>query len=126
MMRDDTKAILDDILARWHHHCKLFRVVRSPSADPMFRQALSSKGWDETSDIAEAEINRKIMKAVDFQVSEMVDPYRAAIYAVARNCYTGHAVWQSPRLPKDPLERGAIVVEARSLLLRRLMAAGVL
>lgn len=125
-MRDDSRAILDDLLARWHHYCKYFSPVPVSGADPMFRNAVSSKGWDNTSDIAEDAVNGAQMKAIDFHVSEMADPHRAAIHVLARNCYTGRSVWISPRLPADALERGVIVLEARNQLTRRLMAAGVL
>ncbi|APW37643.1 hypothetical protein RD110_10940 [Rhodoferax koreense] len=92
----------------------------------MFRNAKSSKQWDTTEDIVDAEINSKIMKAVDFQVSEMQDPYKAGIYVLARNCYTGRSVWMSPRLPQDPAERGVVLAEARTQLIKRLVSAGVM
>lgn len=126
MMRDDSKEIFDDILSRWHQWAKGFSAIPTCSADPMFRDAKANKCWDSADEIMEAEINSKIMKAVDFQVSEMKDPHRTAIYFNARNCATGRSVWLSPRLPVDPLERGVIVLEARNELMRRLMAAGVL
>ena len=126
MMRDESKEILDDILGRWHSWAKGFSVVPTRGADPMFREAKANKCWDSADDILEAEIKSKIMKAVDFQVSEMLDPHRTAIYFNARNCATGRSVWTSPRLPNDPLERGVIVLEARNRLMRRLISAGVL
>ena len=125
-MRDDSKEILDDILSRWHQWAKGFSVVPVCGADPMFRDAKANKCWDSADDILEAEINSKIMKAVDFHVSEMKDPHRTAIYFNARNCATGRSVWLSPRLPADPLERGVILMEARNQLMRRLMNSGVL
>ena len=125
-MKDDSKAILDDILGRWHAWAKGFSVVPVCGADPMFRDVRSRGGWDSADDIMELEINSKIMKSVDFHVTELKDPYRSAIYAVARNLHTGAAVWSSPRLPADPLARGLIVVEAKRQLTKRLMVAGVL
>lgn len=92
----------------------------------MFRNAKSGKGWDSTSDVIEDEINGKMFRAIDFQVGEMADPYRSAIYVQARNLYTGRNVWLSPRLPKDAIERDQVVAEARSMLTRRLMSAGVM
>ena len=125
-MRDDSKAILDDILSRWHQWSKSYSVVRVAGSDPMFRNAKAGRGWDTTDEILDSEINAKIMKSVDFQVGEMQEPHRSAIYENARNCATGHSVWRSPRLPACQLERGVIVVEARNQLMRRLMAAGIL
>jgi hypothetical protein len=126
MMRNDVNVILDDILSRWHFHCKHYSPVPIAGADPMFRNAVSPKGWDSTADIADDTVNTAQMKAVDFQVGEMKDPHRAAIHVLARNCYTGHAVWISPRLPADKETRVVIVLEARNMLTRKLMAAGVM
>jgi Cft2 family RNA processing exonuclease len=92
----------------------------------MFRNAKSSKGWDSTSEVIEDEIRDKTMKAIDFHVGEMQDPHRAAIYIHARNCCTGRSVWVSPRLPRDPVERTVILLEAKNDLMRRLLSAGVM
>jgi len=125
MMRDDTKAILDDLLGRWHAWAKGFSPVAPPGFDPMFADATSSRQYDSSDDVLDGQINSKIMAAVDFQVSEMTDPHRTGIYINARNVHTGRSVWSSPRLPADPLERGVVVTEARVMLLKRLIAAGV-
>jgi hypothetical protein len=126
MMRNDSNVILDDILSRWHFHCKHYSPVPVNGADPMFRNAVSPKGWDSTADIADDTVNTAQMKAVDFHVGEMQDPYRAAIHVLARNCYTGRSVWISPRLPADREERAVVVMQARIILTRRLMAAGMM
>lgn len=123
-MHNDSNAILDDLLARWHHHCKHYSPVPVAGSDPMFRNAVSPKGWDSTADIADDTVNSAQMKAVDFHVGEMKEPYRAAIYITARNCYTGHSVWMSPRLPADKEERDIVILEARNIITRKLMAAG--
>lgn len=126
MMQNDSAAILDDLLAKYHNWAKGYIPVPVCSADPMFRNAKAGRGWDSISDIVEDEIHGSMMQAIDFQIGEMVDPYRSAIYILARNCCTGRKVWLSPRLPADPLERGAIVVEARLMLTKRLISCGVM
>ena len=126
MMQNDSKAILDDLLGRWHQWSRAFKVVSQRSADPMFRNARTSKGWDSVSDIVDEEISASLMESIDFEVSEMQDPHRSAIHEVARNCATGYQVWRSPRLPVNPAERAAIVVEARQQLTKRLMDCGVI
>lgn len=125
-MTSEMTATLEDILSRWHHYCKQYSPVPVSGADPMFRAAVSPKGWDDTSDIADDAVHRQQMAAVDFAVSEMQDPYKAAIYIKARCCYTGNNSWLSPRLPQDPLERGVVVRDALRQLTKRLIAAGVL
>ena len=123
---NDSAAILDDLLSRWHSHCRAYKANQQTPRDPMFRDTKSGRGWDSTDEIIEDEIHGSMMEAIDFQVSEMQDPYRAAIYALARNLCTGRSVWLSPRLPTDPLQRATIVTEARNQITKRLMAVGVM
>jgi hypothetical protein len=130
MMHNDSAAILDDLLSRWHFHCKNFSPVPVRGADPMFKHALRAKGEQTLDAIAEDQELKFQMEALDYHVYEMEEtderPMRSAILVNARNCYTGRSVWLSPRLPVDPIKRGFIVVEARSILTRRLMDAGVM
>jgi hypothetical protein len=97
----------------------------------MFRNVKSSKNWDTTSDVIQDELHGSTMETIEAQVSELPDvdkvrPYRSAIYAIARNLHVGANVWSNPRLPTDPLERGVVIMEARNMLTRRLVAAGVM
>lgn len=126
MMFNDSTHILDDLLSRWHHYCKGYSPVPVQGADPMFRQATRPRGYDTVTAILEDEAEKIKMEAMDFHVYEMQDPHRSAILVLARNCYTGRQVWLSPRLPKDPMERGVILAEARNQLTRRLLSAGVM
>lgn len=133
-MRNDSDEILDDLLSRWHNWMRekpLNGVDRLD--DPAFRDTCTRSGWDSADDIVDAQLNAVTMRAIDFQVSGdsrgqggMEDPYRTAIYFLARNCYTGKKVWLSRRLPADPIELGVIIQEARNILTRRLINAGVM
>lgn len=125
-MRNEQHEILDSLLSEWHSWARSEPLQPTRCADPMFRNAKSSKGWDSTSEVIEDELREKTMKAIDFQVSEMQDPHRSAIHIHARNCCTGHKVWLSPRLPSDPMERAVILMEAKNQLTRRLLNAGVM
>lgn len=125
-MMNDSAAILDDLLSRWHSWARSYKANQQAPRDPIFRDAKSSRGWDTTDNIIEDEIQGSMMEAIDFQVSEMKDPHRAAIYVLARNLSTGRSVWLSPRLPTDPVERATIVAEARNQIVKRLMAVGVM
>lgn len=134
MVMNETDSILDDILSRWHHWMKSKPVNGVDRMDdPAFRDSKSRSGWDSADDILDREMEGKVMQAVDFHVSGdlrgqggLAEPYRAAIYCIARNCYTGRKVWMSPRLPQDPMERGVVLLEARNMLTRRLIGAGVM
>lgn len=129
MMRDETDNILDDLLSRWHAHCRGFNPAIQ-AASPMFRHALRAKGEQTLEAISEDAHWDGVFKALDFHVGEMPDTqekrYRTAIYINARNCYTGRNVWISPRLPSDPQVRAEIVRAARFDLMQRLVVAGVM
>jgi hypothetical protein len=139
LMRADAEccaedSVLDDVLSRWHHWMKGKPVNGVDRLDdPAFRDACTRSGWDTADEILDRELEHQVMRAVDFHVSGdergqggLPEPYRAAIYSIARNCYTGRKVWMSPRLPRDPLERGVVLMEARNLIARRLIEAGVM
>lgn len=125
-MHNDSAEILNDILSRWHSWAKSYKANQQTARDPIFRNAKSGRGWDHTDEIIEDEIHGSMMEAVDFQVSEMADPYRSTIHVLARNLSTGRNVWLSPRVPQDPMERAEIVAKARNLLTARLMNVGVM
>lgn len=133
MLMNDPDKILDDLLSRWHGWMREKPVNGVDRLDdPAFRD-VQSAGYDVSDDEADERINAHRMATVDFCVSGdsrgqggLEQPYRTAIYFLARNCYTGRKVWLSKRLPKDPMELGVIICEARNILMRRLMAAGVM
>lgn len=132
MMRDlSQKDIVDGLLKDWHQWQTGYSPVPVCGSDPMFRNAKSGKGWDSTSEVIQDELYGSTMETIDFVVSQMLDipqtqPYRSAIYAIARNLRVGCNVWMSPRLPKSAEARAVVIMEARNMLARRLMDAGVL
>ena len=125
LMAPEQDSILSDLLSRWHQWARGYSPVPTQGCAPMFRQHITPKGWDSTADIVDSTLDDTTMKTIDFQVAEMQEPHRSAIYMHARNCYTGHKVWTSPRLPTDALERGMVVCDAKAMLLARLRTAGV-
>jgi hypothetical protein len=125
LMKTENDAILDDILSRWHEHCLGFR-PGAQAASPMFRGALRARGEQTLQAITEDSHWAGVFKALDFHVGEMKEPWKSAIYCNAKNCYTGRTVWFSPRLPRDAIERAAIVAVARTQLIERLIQAGVM
>lgn len=119
-------AHLDSLLCAWHQ----------------WQRASTSRGWnsralvcgdyptsrqhDDTNGALDADLEHRTMKQVDFQVCQMQDPYKAAVYANARALVAGVSVWSSPRLPLDRVERAVVVSDARAILTRRLQSVGVL
>lgn len=120
-----TAAALDDLLSRWHHWassrpaCKGFAPKALVCGD--YR---TSRQYDDTNGALDDDLDASTMRTVDFQVSEMADPWRSAIYALARSLSCGYAVWSSPRIA--PGDRQAVEAEARKRLTARLVSAGVL
>mgnify|MGYP001568630850 CR=1 FL=1 len=132
MMRNESDSILDDLLSRWHSWCRGNKYQNEAAADPAFKGHRSSRQWDTLDEVIESDLTTATMECMDFVIcgdkrgqGGMDEPYRSAIHVNARNCCTGREVWLSPRLPKDREERRLLVLEARNILLRRLISAGV-
>jgi hypothetical protein len=133
MMKNDFEEILSDLLSRWHHYAKTYRLTGEAGADPMFRNAKSSRQWDSIDDVLDTELAGSTLERMDFEImgdkrgqGGMDEPYRTAICVNARNCYTGRSVWLSPRLPQNPIERAELVTTSRLMLMRKLFAAGIM
>lgn len=122
--KDET---LNDLLSRWHRwSCGYTFGKGYPTADSACRSARASRQYDDQNGALDAVIEQRIMEAVDAAVYQLQQPYLTAIQVLARNLYCGAQVWQSPRLPRDPLARGALVGQARKQLAGRLMDRGVM
>jgi hypothetical protein len=91
--------------------CGEFRISRQYDYD--------NGAWDQ-------DIEDYQMRSVDFQVSEMQDPYRTAIHINAKCLTLGVYVFTSPRLPDNSADRRTLTNQARDLLVCRLVAAGVI
>lgn len=125
-MQEVSDAILDDLLSRWHHW-----QVSSPHKGGFPARSAGMDDWrcsrqyDAENGALDGDLEACTMRGLDFQVSEMRDPHRTAIYLNARNLSTGVKVFRSLRLPQDFEACARIVVEARGILLIRLTAAGI-
>lgn len=123
--RINPQAALDDLLSRWHHWG-----ASRPATKGWAPKALvcgdyrTSRQYDDTNGALDDDLDASTMRTVDFQVSELADPWRSAIYALARSLSCGYAVWSSPRVP--PAQRAEIEAAARVKITARLIAAGVL
>lgn len=126
-MKPEHAAILDDLLSRWHSWQRACPATRgyAPRAAG-FEQYRTSRQYDDTNSALDTDLDASRSAQVDFEASQMRDPYRAAIYINARNLCAGLNVWSSPRLPADETERDIVIREARVLICQRLMSAGVI
>lgn len=118
-------AVLDDLLSRWHHWCS-----SKPSSRGYAPKSLVcgdykvSRQYDDSNGALDSDLESSTMKVVDFQVSEVPDPYRSCIHALARSLCCGYAVWTSPRVPYE--QRQEVEAQARARITARLVAAGVM
>ena len=127
MLAADRAASLDDILSRWHSWQGGYKDVRGFKGRALvvgdFR---ISRQYDSDNGALDDEIEDATMRSVDFEVSEMKEPHRSAIYALARALNIGLMVFSSPRLPADPKEKHLVINTARGILVARLVEAGIL
>jgi hypothetical protein len=124
-MKDDTNAILDDLLVQWHRWSKSWSAVPQYGVSAMFSAARSSRQLDDEDELADHTIRHGLMESLDFHIGELKATYRTALGMQARNPATGQSVWSSVRLPQDPRQRAVVLAEARAALLGRLRGAGV-
>jgi hypothetical protein len=118
-------AELDDILSRWHHWSSTRPSSRGYAPKSLVCGDYKvSRQYDDSNGALDSDLESATMKTVDFQVSEMADPYRSCIHALARSLCCGYAVWSSPRVPAE--QRKEVEAKARVLIVARLIGAGVM
>lgn len=125
-MIDDTDALLNDLLARWHLWCTSKPpAIGYPSEAAGCRLYRASRQHDSENGALDTDSEAETLAIVDFCIEQVDQPYRTALMFNARNLATGLSVWTSPRLPIADVERAAMVVEARGMLLILLRQGGV-
>lgn len=126
MMRADQNAILDDLLSQWHSWAAAEKHSDGfASTSAGMSEWRASRQWDDQNGALDGDLDKSTMKTVDFQVSQMADPYRASIHMQAKNLAAGRHVFQSPRVPSG-IDGANILRTARSMLIMRLVTAGVI
>lgn len=121
----EMEAKLDDILSRWHSWQRGDVLTDGHSGRAtVLGDSLTSRQYDDMNGALDAQLEITTMRQVDFEVSEIPDPWRSALHALARSLYTGHAVFHSPRIPAE--NRARVSAEAREKITVRLKAAGIM
>ena len=123
----DLQTLLNDLLVEWHRWCNRYQHVKGySSSDLTCRDYRASRQYDDTNGALDADLNTSTLETVSAEIFDLEQPYQTAIQIQARNMATGRQVWNSPRLPADPMARAEIIVTARSMLMKKLASRGVL
>lgn len=128
MTRDDaaTDAAVCELLSRWHQWQNVRHTRGFAPKALVVGEFRISRQYDDANGALDAELDHFQMKQVDFEVSQIQEPYKAAIYCLARALTVGVMVFVSPRLPQDKAQREALVSKAKAMATDRFMAAGLL
>lgn len=123
----DQAETLDSLLCQWHQWADGQRSVRGYASRALVcGEYRVSRQYDDSNGALDDDLDNATMKTLDFQVSEMAEPYKSAIYALAKNLTVGNEVFISPRLPASKAARDMVTAQARNMLTARLISAGVL
>lgn len=127
MMQNEIDTLLNDLLTRHHRWARRYQFGKGyPSSDSACRGARASRQYDDANGALDGDLEDSIMEAFDAALNRIQQPHLTALQFLGRNMATGLYVWRSPRLPQDPMERGVLILEARTKLLRELASDGVL
>jgi hypothetical protein len=121
----ETDAKLDDLLSRWHDWQGKSRIGNGYAPKSLVcGEYRSSRQYDVENGALDDALEGHTMRQVQFEVQELGDPWRSAVYSLARSLCTGAAVFHSPRIPVAM--RAQVTIEARGKLVIRLVSAGVM
>ena len=119
-------ATLDELLKSWHRWQSSYRLRTGyPSTAAGCEQYRPSRQYDDQNGALDQDADAEMARTVDAETNKMADPYRTAIHVEAKNLCT-FRVWKSARLTDDPVRLRVITVEARGMLWKRLLDAGVI
>lgn len=96
----------------WKYESQYTPVKGYPSECPSARDYRTSRQHDDTNGAAETDARGKEAARIGRIVNAMGEPYRTALYMLARNRANGSSVWRSARLPEDAQARSEVVAEA--------------
>ena len=126
-MTDEQSQYIDSILLDWHLWASHQESAQAyPSRAAGMESYRCSRQYDDTNGALDTDLDHRMLKTVQFNVEQMVQPFQTAIYVNARNLATGAAVWSHPRLPADREGRHAVVMEAREIFRKKMLALGVI
>lgn len=114
-MRRDTISrsdTLELLVLWWRYESQQQHVDGYPRECPSTAGYRASRQYDDGNGALETDARGLLAARVGHAVDSLPEPYRTALYMLARNRALGAEVWRSPRLPEDGDERAAVVAEA--------------
>lgn len=111
---DDLNRDLIGLLVLWHNveQSGALSALGFPKECPSCKSYRTSRQYDDLNGAMETDARGQLARQVGIIVDGLPEPYRTALYVLARNRATGARVWMSPRLPTDEMQRGLLVAEA--------------
>jgi hypothetical protein len=91
----------------------------SPVEGPSTRGWRASRQYDDANGALDTDERGALIRHIGQVVASIPDPYRTALYLVARNRATGVSVWRSTRLPENEDERAELVADAVQMFVER-------
>lgn len=108
--------LLNEYLVVWHRWSAEDSIAEGyPSRSPSCALGPAGGGSDGPD-----------VEAIDAVMDAVPQPHRTALAFQARNLSSRAQVWKSPRLPENWEERQILLMEARNMLTRGLIAKGLL
>ena len=109
-------AMLNEYLVAWHQWSAEDAIAEGyPSRSPSCALGPAGGGGDGPD-----------VEAIDAVMDAIPQPHRTVLAFQARNLNSRAQVWSSPRLPVNWEERQILLMEARNMLTRGLMAKGLI
>ena len=90
-----------------------------PFECPSTRGWRASRQYDDANGALDTDERGSLIRHIGQVVASISDPYRTALYLVARNRATGVSVWRSARLPEDEDARAELVADAVQMFAER-------
>lgn len=103
----------------WRSEQQWSPVEGYPSECPSTRGWRTSRQYDDGNGAFETDARGQLIRHIGHVVASIDEPYRSALYLVARNRASGVSVWDSPRLPKDEMQRMAVISDAVEMFAER-------
>jgi hypothetical protein len=126
-MRNDSDAILDDLLIRWWNWRAPIQPARGHGRTALgFEGYRTSRQYDDENGALDDEVEAAIMKGVGDEIDRLDSMHRTAVYCQARALTLGVLVFTNPRLPRPGAELDALLMLARTSLVQRLLTAGLM